>query len=380
MRNSKILLITSIFPPEIGGPATFIDKLAIVLSEKGHDVCVICASPLSPGQKELERPFRIRRVTASNRILFYFKLFPVLLVEMARHARILVNGLEYQVYLASRITRKEYVLKIVGDTVWETAISQGDTILNIDDFQKDNITTNPHLLVLKDRRKKYLSKATSVITPSNYLARLVGEWGIDRERIKIILNGIELEKFRNDVSKAHDGSHLNIAFVGRLTSWKGVETILLAIKSVDDVTLHVIGSGPERAMLANITSQLDIKDKVMFHGKVSSDKVHELIKTCDALVLVSSYEGLSHTLLEACASGVPCITSDRGGNPEVIIDNYNGFVIPYGNPAALAAAIEKLRDISLGNKLATGARESASRFDFNNTVKETIELLLKDER
>jgi glycosyltransferase involved in cell wall biosynthesis len=98
----------------------------------------------------------------------------------------------------------------------------------------------------------------------------------------------------------------------------------------------------------------------------------------DVLVLDSQYEGLSHTLLEAGAMGLPCIASDRGGNPEVIQNGSNGLLVPYGDVAALQAALANLEaDEPLRYRLACQAKAHSGRFDFEKTVAGTAEILLR---
>ena len=95
------------------------------------------------------------------------------------------------------------------------------------------------------------------------------------------------------------------------------------------------------------------------------------------LVLTSLYEGLSHTVLEAFASGLPCIVSDRGGNEEVVKDAHNGLVVPAQNVERLAAALCRLAaDDAFRCGLAAAALDSARAFDLADTVMSTERLLL----
>jgi 2-deoxystreptamine N-acetyl-D-glucosaminyltransferase/2-deoxystreptamine glucosyltransferase len=117
---------------------------------------------------------------------------------------------------------------------------------------------------------------------------------------------------------------------------------------------------------------------VLFSGWVPRETMPDLYRAADVLVLPSQYEGLSHTLLEACAAGVPCIASDRGGNPEIVEHERSGLLVPYGEPAALRAALERLQaDEDLRYALACGAKARSAAFDFDRTVAGTIDLLVK---
>src|SRR5262245_54948524 len=129
---SKVLLVTNIFPPQIGGPATFIDRLAHTLAERDHRVTVVCSSADRRDPADDERPFAVRRVSTAHRERYEVLVRARLAIEMARHRLIFVNGLERYVSDVNRALHRRYILKIVGDAVWETARNRGITDLSID--------------------------------------------------------------------------------------------------------------------------------------------------------------------------------------------------------------------------------------------------------
>jgi glycosyltransferase involved in cell wall biosynthesis len=97
------------------------------------------------------------------------------------------------------------------------------------------------------------------------------------------------------------------------------------------------------------------------------------------LVLTSLYEGLSHTVLEAFAAGLPCIVSDRGGNEEVVKDGRNGLVVPAQNVGRLAHALGRLEtDDAFRRNLAAAALDTVRAFDLADTVTGTERLLLDE--
>jgi glycosyltransferase involved in cell wall biosynthesis len=106
-------------------------------------------------------------------------------------------------------------------------------------------------------------------------------------------------------------------------------------------------------------------------------QLRQQMQQSDVLVLDSEYEGLSHTLLEAAAMALPSIASDRGGNPEVIQNGSNGLLVPYGDVAALQAALAQLQaDEALRYRLACQAKALSVRFDFTETVAGTMAVML----
>lgn len=375
----RILLIAGIFPPEIGGPATFIDLLAHELSQKGFQVTVVCNVTVpSADPSDKNRPFRVVRVYSRLWAIQIYKLIPILAWHMLWNDAVLVNGMEYSAYLASKLTGRKYLLKIVGDIAWEEARGSGSTALGIDAFQKEE-NIDGRVKRLRDWRQKYLNAAHEVIVPSEYLKRLVSAWGFPKERIRVIYNGVAIQSGMDTsmTEKQPIDKSMKVVFVGRLTNWKGVETLLLAAQKIENLEVHILGHGPEYPLLVSLAEQLRITSKVQFHGNLGHEALMRFMEQMDVLVLGSSYEGLSHTLIEACSIGLPCIASDSGGNPEVIRHNENGLLFPYGNVAALADGLSLLqKNESFRFEMAVKARETAVDFDFKKTIDETIRALL----
>ena len=369
-----MLLVTNIFPPQIGGPASFIDRLGHALAQDGHRVTVVCASDRTTDAGDAARPFVVRRVPRGGRVKFEASLRATLALEMARHQAVLVNGLEHQAAQAARFVGRRYVLKIVGDTVWETARNLGLTTRSIDDFQT---TPAPaELRILAGRRERYLASADVVVTPSEYLRRMVIGWGMPAERVHTVLNGVEPVAGAAPRRRAGDG--LRVLFIGRLTNWKGVETLLLALRDLPRVRATIVGDGPELPLLAALADQCLVAERVDFRGRLSERDTAAATAEHDVLVLGSSYEGLSHTLLEASAHALACVASDCGGNREVVDGRTTGLLFPYGDVARLRDALDQLqRDEDRRLELAGGALANAARFTFDATVHGTAALLAR---
>lgn len=367
---SRILLVTNIFPPLIGGPATFIDRLGHVLAGRGHQVTVVCSSTEPRDERDKARPFRVVRVSTRNRYLYEVEVRRQLAQTFATHRHILVNGLETYVDDVARIVPRHYILKVVGDAVWEAARNYGVTTLGFDEFQSSG---NPPSLVagIAAKRRRYLARARTVVTPSRYLQGIVARWPGVPADLQTIENGVSLADYPERPATARAGRPLGALFVGRLTNWKGAETLLLAARNLDDVAVEIVGDGPELPMLTTLAVQIapDARDRVVLSGRMPEPAVRERMLAADVLVLPSNYEGLSHTLLEGCAAGLVPVVSDIGGNREVVTNGQNGLVVPYGDPEALRAALVRLAaDDGLRQRLATAARASAARFPFAQTV------------
>jgi glycosyltransferase involved in cell wall biosynthesis len=372
---ARLLLVTNIFPPLIGGPATFIDRLGHSLASRGHRVTVVCSSTQPRDAADAARPFTVRRVSLASRERYEVCVRLRLAAEMARHRLIFVNGLDGYVAQVNGFLRRRYILKIVGDTVWETARNRGLTALAIDDFQRDARAQAQFAGDIRTRNR-WVAAARHIVVPSEYLRGLVEGWGVARDRISVIRNGTAIHAAPTPASRAA-GEPLRVLFVGRLTNWKGVETLLLAAREVPGVAVDILGDGPEWPHLVELSAQLGLADRVVFHGRQSADAVRAAMARAHVLVLTSLYEGLSHTVLEAFAAGLPCIVSGCGGNEEVVAHGTNGLVVPPQQVGHLADALRRLAaDESLRQSFSARAADTARTFDIADTVARTEQVIV----
>ena len=144
-----------------------------------------------------------------------------------------------------------------------------------------------------------------------------------------------------------------LLFVGRLVKRKGVNILLNAVKVLEsDERLHlrIVGGGPELGELQQLATALGITDKVTFDGVVTNERIAELFRQCDALVLpavvteTGDTEGLGVVLIEAMGYGKPVIASAAGGIVDIVKDNDTGLLVPPGDVPALASAIRRAMD------------------------------------
>jgi len=122
-----------------------------------------------------------------------------------------------------------------------------------------------------------------------------------------------------------------------------------------------------------LAKKLKIGKKIIFTGKVERQEINDYMSIADVFLLNTNYEGMSHTLLEAMKAGVAIITTPVGGNLETIKDNQTGLLVDYSNKQKWIEAISKLLDNpDLGERFIKNAKDDLKRFDWNNLVKETI--------
>lgn len=371
----RVLLVSNNFPPTIGGPSTFVDALGRELARHDFRVTVLCSSAVEHDPGDAARPFAVRRVCLANRYRYEVAVRVALLRELSRHRLVFVNTLEDYLVDVNRLLRRRYVLKVVGDAVWERARNLGATCLDVDAFQADPQAQHAWRAAIARRNRAVLG-AAHVLTPSEYLRRMVIGWGVPEERVSVVANGVDDAFAAPEAPPPRPGGELRVLFVGRLTNWKGVDTLLLALAGVDGARLVVAGDGPQMPPLVALAHQLGVADRVRFVGAAPRAEVRELMRASDVLVLTSLYEGMSHTLLEAAAMGVPAIASTCGGNPEVVCDGDNGILLPPQDVGRLREALVTLRDDErLRHGLALRAWRSARARRLADGVPRIVELI-----
>jgi glycosyltransferase involved in cell wall biosynthesis len=206
-------------------------------------------------------------------------------------------------------------------------------------------------------------------------ARHHADIGIPRSKLRTIWNGVDLDRF------AFRGPAIGpVVIVARLCAEKDIATLLRASRIVrhQDPTyrLEIAGDGPCREELVRLTHELEIGSAVKFLGEVRD--IPDLLSRASLFVLSSKSEGISLTLLEAMALGLPVVTTAVGGNPEVVIDGQTGRLVRSESPAELAEAILQIRRHADDARMMgrAGRRRVESCFDIRKMVARYEDLYL----
>ncbi|MEY4433253.1 MAG: hypothetical protein RLZZ44_1387 [Bacteroidota bacterium] len=323
-------LITGIYYPDVGGPATFIPKLAGKLIDHKHEILTISLGDRGIKRKEevWKRIFVLRSIPKIIRLPI---TIIVIILNSLKSDVILANGLHEETAMANLILRKKLIFKIVGDPIWERAINRNQTKLGIDDFNSTNLKSS---MQLQRRILNWsMGQADIVITPSKQLAQFVVSWNRNAKTL-VIPNGIETPIINKNNKKEFD-----VIFFGRLTKWKEIRTIIDAIK-ICRKKLIIIGDGPEKSSLSSYAQTKDAD--VTFLGEKDRNEIFSIAGKCRIFCLASSYEGLSHALLEAMALELPVIVSNIEANLDVIENGKTGLVFELNNSKDLAEKIDYL--------------------------------------
>jgi glycosyltransferase involved in cell wall biosynthesis len=229
----------------------------------------------------------------------------------------------------------------------------------------------------------FLSRSADwIVSNSKAGQESVQKRGIPRDRTKVIYNGINLERLKADQDNIKQlKRQLNISettkvvgIMGSLSPVKDHATFLKAAviinRDTPDTRFAILGDGPLRHDLENLSQELGIASKTIFLGH-QRDVVNYL-SLFDVAVLTSKTEGCSNSLLEAMALGKPVVATDVGGNRELVRQGYNGILVPFGDAEAVAkATLSLVHDPKVSREMGQRAKEMVvNQFSLKNMVQQ----------
>lgn len=218
-----------------------------------------------------------------------------------------------------------------------------------------------------------------VIAVSDTVAGSIHPWPGRRPVVQTIRHGTVLGSVRSwdeeerrqrrlDLGLPADG--YVIGKVGNFTAKKNHLNLLRAVAepgSLERAHLALVGLGPLENELRRTAAELGLADRVVFLG--SRDDVFDILPLFDLFCLSSDFEGLPIALVEAMATGLPCVATSVGGIPEIVRDGETGLLVPPGDHTALARALGRLMDDpALGRRYGQGARKAAQELDLQRAV------------
>jgi glycosyltransferase involved in cell wall biosynthesis len=385
--RKKILIVSGIYPPEIGGPASYGQALARKLAQD-HRVTVISYSTVFSSAADRAENFKIIRVWKKNISVFRYALYFLKLLFLVPKADVVyaLNAASAGLpgIILARFFNKKFFVKIVGDKAWETSIQKGETSFLLNDFQGSKKSFGIGLL---HRVQSYVCRsANGVIVPSQYLAEIVKGWSVSEDKISVVYNGTDFKAL--DIAKEEArkkiGIHGNIIIsIGRLVPWKGFRMLIKIMPQLLEINqffrLVIVGSGPDMGALRAMISNLGLDRKVFVVGSKSHEELRTYLAASEIFILNSGYEGFSHQILEAMAAGVPVIASAIGGNKEVIHQGENGFLIRYNDEFNLIEAIKTLWQMpDLRKSFVESGKSDASEFTIDKMFQETAKILFNE--
>lgn len=331
----KLVIATPLYPPEIGGPSTYAALLEKSLPSKGVEVTIVAFSEVRHLPKIVRHYAYYRRVLA-----------------VAREADIVLALDPVSVGLpalyAARRAGKPLVVKIGGDYAWEQGVQRFGIKESLDDFVQKRSVPLP-VRMLRFIQAYVTMRAQCVIAPSEYLKDIICTWGVPRERLHRIYNAVEIPASVPTVEKNAD--EFLIVSSGRRVPWKGFEAIERVAKDVPHSRVHIV-SGVSRAEALG------------------------WVKAANVYVLNSTYEGLSHALIEAMMLGTPVVVAGNRGNKELVTHGETGLLVTPGDDVSLREALVAVaNNPNAAQECARLAQKRMSEFSVERMLNATADLL-----
>ncbi len=363
----KILITTGIYPPDIGGPATYSKLLYDKLPKRGIEVEI-----LSFGE--------VRYLPKIIRHFIYF----LKILKRSRGVDVIYAqdpvSVGLPTMLANKILRKRFLIRIAGDYAWEQGIQRFGVEDKLDDFSSEYDKYNWRVKVLKKIQTKVASSAEKIIVPSKYFKGVISNWGVDPEKIIPIYNGIELSE---DFAEKPVNDEKVLLSVGRLVPWKGfkvlIECMPRLLKEFPGLKLKIVGGGPQKEELEKAIKENDLNDNVILTGAIPRDELLKLKKEAIIFVFNTNWESFSFDTVEAMNLRLPVITTNVGSLPELIQSDIDGILIePNNKEQILSAVIKTLRNVEFREKIIENAYSKSKRFSIENTL-DNLEKILKNQ-
>jgi len=354
--------------PTFGGSGVVATELGLELARRGHEIHFITYS--QPVRLALLNPnVHYHEVNVPEYPLFHYQPYELALssklVDMVKLYKIELLHVHYAIphayagYMAKQMLKNEGINLPMITTLHGTDI----TLVGNHPFYKPAVTFS-------------INKSDYVTSVSQSLKDDTLKLFKIKNKIKVIPNFIELDKVKKDpLAPCHRSvmAKENERIITHISNFRKVKRIPDIIKIFYNIQkempakLMMVGDGPEKERAEALCMELGIYDKVIFFG--NSNEIDKILLLTDLFLLPSETESFGLAALEAMACGVPVISSNSGGLPEVNFDGISGYLSNVGNVDEMAAnAIKILKDDDVLKQFKENALEVAKKFDIQNIL------------
>jgi len=353
--------------PTFGGSGVLATELGLELSRKGHEVHFITYS--QPVRLELlSSNVHFHEVNVPDYPLFHYQPYELALssklVDMVKIHKIDVLHVHYAIphayaaYMAKKMLHEEGINVPIVTTLHGTDV----TLVGSHPFYKTAVTFS-------------INKSDAVTSVSQNLKEVTQRLFNTQKEIQVIPNFIDIEKYqttyidcdRHLLARPEERVITHVSNFRPVKRIADVIEIFYRIQNELPAKLMMVGEGPERKQAEQLCKTYGIEDKVVFLG--NSNEVDKILCFSDLFLLPSETESFGLAALEAMASGVPVISSNSGGIPEVNIEGVSGHLSPVGAIDEMAQnALKILKDDTTLNIFKKGAQATATKFDIHKIV------------
>ena len=368
----NILVVSSDFSPRSWGIGAYTKELSTFLAKK-NQVTVLATG--IPDAKTFDHgcPYRIIR-TPSFPILRYIAFFFYVPWMLRRYH---IDAVLHVVWITSLISHiwfwlipVPYFVSVHGTEIRDDKRSWRRRLKSY----------------LRGWRIVSLRKAKGIFPVSNYSAHLVRSLGIEQNRIKVLLNGVNTQHYLPAANNQKKNKQQKLLTVARLDLNKGHDYVLkaLAILKKQGFTPNytIVGQGPEEMRLRKMVQALGLENQVVFTGFIPDNQLPAIYTSCDIYVMASReipgrldlVEGFGISFLEASASGLPVAAGDSGGISDAVQHGRTGLLVDPDNPEDIASAIKRLlTDSNLARRLGDeGRRWAETEMSWEHVAKRMV--------
>jgi len=340
-------------PPPAGGMANQAKQLVSLLEENGAQVNFV----------RVNSPYKPRCIKGVKGLRALFRLIPYFwqLWRQIRHSdvvHVLANsGWSWHLFAAP--------------AVWVGWLLGKPVVINYRGGEAEAFFDRAWRWVLPT-----VNKSRAVIVPSPFLQRVFAKRSVSAG---IVPNILDLERFNFNDKKLFMSAAPHLVVTRNLEKIYGVDTVLSAFAIIKtqypDARLTVAGSGPEEAALKMQVDNSNLASSVHFSGRLEPQQIIALYQEADLLLNASTVDNSPNSLIEALASGVPVVSSNVGGIPDLVEDRKSALLVSPQQPDALAdAALKLLNDQALRNELVQQGKLVAERFDKSKVLDSLAEV------
>ena len=306
----RILIAAGIYPPDVGGPATHVKKLADGFRSVGWNTQIVTyGNPVDPEVFGVSRkiPFGLRHI-------FYF----VFCLKLAYKSDLVyaqdATATGWPAFLAAKILGRSFFIRIGGDILWERAMEQGKYFVSVKEYYQQglHLVDRPFIYRLI---KLILNNSKNIIVSTPLLKDIyVDFYGVSKEKIRVILNPM-LAKQESSVNNNLGQSV--VLFAGRFVAYKNLKFLIKVFDKVRQKLslgeLHLIGSGPNKAELERFASTMVSREHIIIQPSLPQHELFKKIRQATVCVGPALTEFNPNFILECLSWGKPVLLSQENG-------------------------------------------------------------------
>lgn len=347
----KILVTTGIYPPDIGGPATYSKLLKDELPKYGAEAEILSYGAVKHLPKGI------------SHLVYFFKVLKLSQKADFIYAQDTVSvGLPSA--LVAKLTGKKFVLRVPGDYAWEQSVQRFGVKESVDEFQNKKYSFRVEFL--RTLQKLTANLADLVITPSAYFKSLVAKWVKDPAKVKLIYNGIA---FGQQTVLPWPGREKVLVSAGRLVPWKAFSFLVDLMQDLPDYKLEIYGHGPELGNLQEKIKILGLNDRVFLKGQVAREEMLAVLAKSFVFIFNSSFESFSFQIVEAMNAGTPVIAANIGNLEEIIETGKEGLLVELNNKTDFLEALKRVsQDAEFVETIIKNAQVKSQTFSIEKSL------------